>query len=131
MGRCKSTSREVHLAEEHPMWSKLVAKCFRSSRPRRPRLWFDCNAPVAAEVLECRRLLAGTALTNALVVSTVDSSVVGQQVVFTAAVAPALSTATYPTGTVTFNIDGVASAPVALQNGIASLAVSNLVAGSH
>jgi hypothetical protein len=89
------------------------------------------DAPVAAEVLEYRRLLTGTAAVNALVVSSADGSVYGHAVTFTAAVAPATSNTAYPTGTVTFRIDGTARATVALNNGIANYSVSTLKVGSH
>jgi hypothetical protein len=86
---------------------------------------------VAAEVLEWRQLLTGTAAVNALVVSSADGSIYGRAVALTAAVAPAASTTTYPTGTVTFKIDGVARAAVALHNGVASFSISTLSVGAH
>jgi hypothetical protein len=89
------------------------------------------DAPIAAEVLECRRLLTGIAATNAIVVSSADGSIYGRAVTLTAAVAPAVSSATYPTGTVTFKIDGTARATVALHNGIASFSISTLAVGGH
>jgi hypothetical protein len=69
--------------------------------------------------------------TMTAVVSSQNPSNVGQQVTFTATVAPASVTGT-PTGTVTFTIDGTAQTPVPLQvvggNDQASFPISTLAA---
>jgi hypothetical protein len=57
---------------------------------------------------------------------------VGQPVTFTATVGSQTpGTNAVPTGTVTFTIDGMAQAPVALVNGVASLTVPSLAFGQH
>ncbi len=63
-----------------------------------------------------------------------DPSVYGQAVAFTATVSPSVPGAGTPTGSVTFEDDGVAlpgSSTVALSGGTASLATSALAVGSH
>ena len=84
------------------------------------------------EQLEGRLLLSvGSAPTNTLIVSSADPGVVGQAVTFTVAVAPASSSASVPTGTVTFSIDGTAQPGVTLVNGLATMSLSTLNAGTH
>ncbi len=65
------------------------------------------------------------------VTSSVNPSTVGQNVTFTATVAPVAGTGT-PAGTVQFKVDGVNSgSPVTLVAGQATKAISTLSAGSH
>jgi len=100
---------------------------------RRRRLRSSSISPVAAQVelLESRQLLSVIAPTNTVVGSSADPGYVGQQVTFTAAVAPALSSAIVPTGTVAFRIDGAAQHAVTLVDGLATLTLSTLSAGTH
>jgi hypothetical protein len=63
--------------------------------------------------------------------ASMDPSVFGQPVTFTAAVSPAAPGAGLPTGSVTFLIDGTAQAPVPLSNGNATLTTSMLSVGGH
>ena len=73
-------------------------------------------------------------MTTTTTVSSLNPSNVGQQVTFTATVAPTSGTGT-PTGTVTFDIDGTAQTPVPLQvvggKDEAEFPISSLTAGSH
>jgi hypothetical protein len=69
--------------------------------------------------------------TNTVVLSSLDPSVVGQSVTFAIAVAPAASSFTYPTGSVTLSIDGANGGSASLQKGYAQITVSSLAAGSH
>jgi Bacterial Ig-like domain (group 3)/Pectate lyase superfamily protein/Domain of unknown function (DUF4214) len=69
--------------------------------------------------------------TNTVVVSSADPTVSGQPITFTAAVAPAFSSTSLPTGTVVFTIDGAAQPAVTLTNGVAKLTVPTLRAGTH
>lgn len=71
---------------------------------------------------------AGTTTT---VTPSVNPSVFGQTVTFTAAVAAVAPGAGTPTGTVSFTVDGVTSAPVALVNGSATFSTSSLTVGTH
>ena len=75
--------------------------------------------------------VVNTADTTTTVSSSVDPSVFGQAVTFTASVGAAAPGAGTPTGTVTFTIDGVAQAAVNLNNGQAAFATSTLTVGSH
>ena len=74
------------------------------------------------------------AATTTTTVSSQNPSTIGQQVTFTATVAPTSGTGT-PTGTVTFTIDGTAQTPVPLQvvggKDEAAFPTSTLTAGSH
>jgi subtilisin-like proprotein convertase family protein len=70
-------------------------------------------------------------VTTTLVVSSVEPSLFGQPVTFTATVAAQAPAPGTPTGTVVFSIDGVPQAPVALSGGQATLTVSTLTVGSH
>jgi oligoribonuclease NrnB/cAMP/cGMP phosphodiesterase (DHH superfamily) len=60
--------------------------------------------------------------------SSVNASVFGQAVAFTAVVS---ATAGTPTGTITFTVDGVAQPNVTLSNGQATFTTSTLSVGSH
>ena len=78
---------------------------------------------------------AGTlTATNTTLTSSLNPSVAGQQVTFTAVVTPTSGTNT-PTGTVTFSIDGTTQSPVQLQvvggKDEATIAISTLSVGSH
>jgi hypothetical protein len=55
----------------------------------------------------------------------------GQAVTFTATVLPQTPGSNTPQGTVTFIVDGTPQAPVPLTNGVATLSLSTLAAGSH
>ncbi len=72
--------------------------------------------------------------TSTAVVSSANPSSVGEQVTFTATVAPTAGTGT-PTGTVTFTIDGTPETPVPLQvvggHDQASFPISTLGVGEH
>lgn len=72
-----------------------------------------------------------TVSTATSVASSVNPSVYGENVTFTATVSPTSGTAT-PTGSVQFQIDGVnAGSPVALSGGTAQIGRSNLSIGNH
>lgn len=71
------------------------------------------------------------ASTTTSVTPSVNPSVFGQSVSFTATVAAVAPGSGTPTGSVTFTIDGVTSAPVTLVNGSASFATSSLAVGPH
>ena len=73
------------------------------------------------------------AATTTLLASSVNPSVVGESVAFTASVAAVAPAAGVPTGAVVFSVDGVpAGLPVALDGaGEASSATAALAAGSH
>jgi hypothetical protein len=69
--------------------------------------------------------------TTTTVQSSEDPSKFGDSVTFTATVSPAQRSGT-PTGSVQFSIDGSPfGAPLALQNGIATLTTSSLAVGGH
>jgi hypothetical protein len=70
------------------------------------------------------------ALTSVTVAASPTTTVPTQPVVVTAAVA-ASTAAPVTTGTVTFTVDGVAQAPVAVASGAASLALTTLAVGAH
>src|SRR5207253_2935590 len=69
--------------------------------------------------------------TTTILVSSLNPSNRGQLVTFTATVTGNVPGSNTPTGTVTFTIDGVTQATVALSNGVATFATSSLAAGSH
>lgn len=70
--------------------------------------------------------------TTTTVESSMNPSVGGQPVTFTATVTPNTSTSTTPTGTVQFVVDGSNfGAPVAMSNGMAQISTSTLSAGNH
>jgi uncharacterized repeat protein (TIGR01451 family) len=72
---------------------------------------------------------AGTTTT---VASSMNPSVGGQPVTFTATVSANTSTSTIPTGTVQFVVDGSNfGAPVTMSNGTAQITTSSLSAGNH
>lgn len=76
--------------------------------------------------------VVGKANTTTTVTSSVNPSVFGQTVVFTATVAAVPPAGGTPTGTVTFSIDGTAQQPVAVgATGTATLSRSDLSAGAH
>jgi FtsP/CotA-like multicopper oxidase with cupredoxin domain len=64
--------------------------------------------------------------TTTIVVSSLNPSVFGGSVSFTATVSPAAAT-----GTVTFNVDGVAGVPVSLTAGQATFSTTSLAVGAH
>lgn len=64
--------------------------------------------------------------TNIVITSSVNPSVFGQSVKFTAAVTPSSAA-----GTVTFTVDGKAKPPVKLSAGTATLVISSLASGPH
>ena len=66
--------------------------------------------------------------TTTKLTSSLNPSIIGQSVTFTATVA---GTGGTPTGTVTFTIDGTAQAPVTLTNGSAVYNTSTLAVGTH
>ena len=69
--------------------------------------------------------------TTTTLVSSANPSAPGAVVSFTATVAPVPPATGSPTGTVTFTVDGVPQAPVALVGGQATLSTSALAEGSH
>ncbi|HYJ07134.1 MAG TPA: Ig-like domain repeat protein, partial [Chthoniobacterales bacterium] len=70
--------------------------------------------------------------TTTTVASSMNPSVGGQPVTFTATVTPNTSTPTTPSGTVQFVVDGANfGAPVAMSNGMAEISTSSLSAGNH
>jgi hypothetical protein len=72
------------------------------------------------------------ASTTTAVTSSLNPSVGGQAVTFTATVSPVAPGAGTPDGTVLFTIDGSASgSPVTLVDGVATLSTSSLAPGSH
>jgi len=74
---------------------------------------------------------AGVAVnTTTTLSSSVNPSVIGQAVKFTAVVKP-VSGSSVPTGSVTFTVDGVVGAPVALVAGKATETVATLGLGGH
>ncbi|HYG73552.1 MAG TPA: YDG domain-containing protein, partial [Planctomycetota bacterium] len=68
------------------------------------------------------------AATSTAVASSANPSAFSTAVTFTATVSSAVET---PTGSVIFTVDGTAQAPVTLNNGAASLSLSNLGIGAH
>jgi hypothetical protein len=71
------------------------------------------------------------AATSVDVVSSVNPSVAGQAVTFTATVSATPPGAGTPTGTVIFSVDGVPQPPIALSGGQASLTTSALPVGNR
>lgn len=70
--------------------------------------------------------------TTTTVASSMNPSVGGQSVTFTATVTPNTSTPTTPSGTVQFVVDGANfGAPVAMSNGTAEVSTASLSAGNH
>ena len=69
--------------------------------------------------------------TTTTVVSSVNPSVFGQSLTFTATVAPVSAGAGTPTGSVNFVIDGGVSQTQALAGGVATLTTSSLTVGVH
>ena len=63
--------------------------------------------------------------------SSVNPSIAGQSVTFTATVTTLPPGSGTPAGIVSFSIDGNSQADVALSNGVASFSTSGLTAGSH
>jgi len=70
----------------------------------------------------------GINATTTSLVASPNPSLIGQPVTFTATVSSPGGT---PTGTVTFTVDGVPAAPVALTGGAATFSTSTLGAGPH
>ena len=85
------------------------------------------GAPAGTIYETCANDAAVAGATTTIVTSSLNPSVVGQSVTFTATV-----TGTTPTGTVQFR-DGVVNlgAPVALAGNVAALTTSSLTAGTH
>ncbi len=71
---------------------------------------------------------SATTATTTTLISSLNPSVVGQSVAFTATVTAAKGV---PTGTVVFTVDGIAQAHMTLSNGKASYSTSALTSGSH
>jgi len=69
--------------------------------------------------------------TTTTLVSTPNPSAFGAAVTFTATVTPSTAGPSTATGTVTFTVDGVAQATVALSGGTASFTTSGLASGPH
>jgi len=69
--------------------------------------------------------------TTTSVASSLNASVFGQSVTFTATVAVALPGAGSPSGVVSFTIDGSSAGTVTLSGGVATVSTSSLGAGSH
>jgi hypothetical protein len=67
-------------------------------------------------------------ITNTVVTQSTSSTPFGAPVTFTATISAQSGT---PTGSVTFVVDGVSSASVALQNGVATWNVTTLSVGNH
>src|SRR5205814_1528896 len=65
------------------------------------------------------------------VTSSVNPSVSGQTVTFTATVSAVAPGSGTPTGTVTFTIDGTPQAPVTMSGGVATISTSSFGAGAH
>jgi subtilisin-like proprotein convertase family protein len=90
---------------------------------------FGLTATLAASADALTQVVEPDPTTTALT-SSVNPAIVGQSVTFTATVTFAGSPV--PTGTVTFQTDGVGSAPVALDpTGKAAMTTNSLSAGSH
>src|SRR6202022_221598 len=68
---------------------------------------------------------------NVGISSSLNPSIYGQTVIFSTTVQGVASNSNTPQGTVTFLIDGVARATVALSNGVARIALANLTPGTH
>jgi len=71
------------------------------------------------------------ATTTSLTSSSPTGSTFGQAVTFTATITPSSLAGVAATGTVTFNIDGTATAPVPLSSGMAAFNISTLTGGVH
>ena len=89
------------------------------------------SSSTAQSLTQTVNLIAATIVLSS---SAPDRSTFGQAVTFTATVAPGSGTGT-PTGSVTFTIDGMAQAPISLQEvGVvvqASLSLTTLAGGNH
>ncbi|GAA0433487.1 hypothetical protein GCM10010160_70720 [Acrocarpospora corrugata] len=70
-------------------------------------------------------------LTTTTLAASVNPSASGQNVTFTARVEPVAPGDGTPMGTITFTVDGVDRAPVALASGKATLRISTLAVGNH
>lgn len=88
------------------------------------------SATLLALMIAATSAQAATA-TNTVVAPSANPVVSGRAVTFTAAVAPAVSSLSAPTGTVTFTIDGAARPPVTLSRGLAKLTVDTIAVGDH
>src|SRR5262245_531748 len=73
----------------------------------------------------------GTTAVNVVVLGSRNPIVAGNAVTFTAAVAPAASNTTFPTGNLTLTIDGATSASAPLDRGSAQFTINSLAAGQH
>src|SRR5262249_30204196 len=69
--------------------------------------------------------------TTTTVASSANPSAFGQSATFTATVSGIATTASMPTGTVTFTVDGIVQAPIGLSNGQASITIAALGVGDH
>jgi autotransporter-associated beta strand protein len=92
-----------------------------------PNADFNSAAPATAS------LTVGQASTTTALAADVASPVYGQQITFTATVAPVSPGAGVPTGSLTFKVDGTDQTPAATldSNGKATLKLSNLSVGTH
>src|SRR5207302_6786416 len=72
-----------------------------------------------------------TAPTALVLSSNRSSAILGQGVTLTGTITSTATGAGTPTGMVTFTIDGVAQAPVAVVAGVATLAPTALAVGTH
>lgn len=83
----------------------------------------NVSAPVTQTVVK--------AATSSELVSSVNPTVTGQSVTFTATISPPFSNSGTPTGNVTFAIDGVNATTVALSGNHASFTTTALTTGTH
>lgn len=84
---------------------------------------------VSTSVDDSQAVIAAS--TSTAVSTTLSPSIYGQSVTFTALVSVLSPGSGTPTGTVTFTIDGVNQAPVALSGNQATFTTSSLAAGNH
>ncbi len=92
----------------------------------------DTSLNAAAATQTIHLFATGVAAsTTTTVTSSLNPSVYGQSVTFTATIAPTVGTAV-PAGTVQFSVDGTAvGGPVTLNNGIATYPTGTLALGTH
>jgi streptogramin lyase len=95
-------------------------------------VWFTENGPSKIGVFSVSDPAFVTPTASVTTVaSSVGTAVFGQAVTFTATVQRTGILFDTPTGTVTFTIDGVAQAPLALTNGTATITTASLAVGAH
>jgi hypothetical protein len=93
---------------------------------------YSGNSTFAASTSTALKQNVALANTQTTVVASAASVTAGQSVIFTAIVGTVAPGNGVPTGSITFVIDGVSQAPVALDaNGKATLTRSNLAVGRH